>query len=368
MANTESKPMHDDFPRWHKAIGLGDDPARLQARWAGVSALADAADSKDIEALIRLAFKSRQPAPASELEKIRQAFKTTDAAFEMQGNDREMQILAGAALEARMSRGDTVGAEAALGIATAALGGARKPDLPIDLRVLGEAAIDRIADANRARPKLAVYMSTDAPKFDFEKAAAKVREQQNWEGVIAAFGLAAEGARNGFIGIARQQANAVRAIDSFIKVQDEELQMLWWLTGQRSEELDCAFDAVPANAQALVFAKELADHTEFLPGPASIKGLLSRAGLKNRKKVGIPAAINAADPEWLRGFVSDEEPSPVTTPIHYAVKRKLETGENEAWVAGWAAAAEVPPTMTLSPLTIGVLFYRERLLLLFGTE
>ena len=70
--------------------------------------------------------------------------------------------------------------------------------------------------------------------------------------------------------------------------------MLWWLTGRRSFDLDCSFDTVPVEARPLVFAKELSDSTEFLPGPASVKGLLSHAGLKDRKKVALSHVINAA--------------------------------------------------------------------------
>ncbi len=94
MANAELLPMHPDFARWHACIGLGDDEARRESRWAGVSAVAQAADSKDIEALIRLAFKSRQSAASTQAQKIRQSFKTADSAFEMHGNDRELQVLA----------------------------------------------------------------------------------------------------------------------------------------------------------------------------------------------------------------------------------------------------------------------------------
>ncbi len=368
MASNQTPAMHPNFPSWHDAIGLGDEQARRETRWAGVSAMADDADSKVIEALIRLAFKSQQPAAASQVQKIREAFKKTDAAFDMQGNDRELQVLAAASLAVLMDQGGTSGAEAALGVSTAALDKARKPDLPMDLSILAEDAIDQIAETNRKRPSLEIHTSKAVPKVDFEKAATKVREQPDWEGVAEGFNLAAEAVRNAFVVMARRQGDTVHAMDSFVRVQDEELQMLWWLIGQRSEDLNCAFDAVSAGAQALVFAKELADHTEFLPGPASVKGLLSRAGLKGRKKIVISNAIIAADPAWLQTFMPENEPSPVSTPIHFGIKRQLETGPGEAWIAGWAAAIGVTAELAVSPLGLGVLFYRERLLLRFGDE
>jgi hypothetical protein len=59
------------------------------------------------------------------------------------------------------------------------------------------------------------------------------------------------------------------------------------------------------------------------------------------------------------------EPSPVSTPIHYGIQRQTEIGDGDAWIAGWAAAVGVPATIAVAPLTLGLLFYRERLLLLF---
>lgn len=366
MPETEKSPMHPDFPRWYGAVALGDEETRRASRWMGVTAVVGSADSDDIEALLRLAFKSRQSAAAARVQKVREAFRTADATFEMQGNDRELQILAGAALAALMHKGGSSGAEAALAVTTASLMGARKPDLPMDLAILAEGAIDLIAETQRKRPDLAKHTATDAPKFDFEKSAAKVRAEWNQEGVAQSFTLAAESARAAVAVMARRQANAVSALDTFLRVQDEELQMLWWLIGQRSVDLDCSFEEVPAAAQALVYAKELSDRTQFLPGPASMKGLLSRAGLKERRKVSVADAINAADPAWLSSCMPVGEPSPVSIPLHYAIKRQLETGAGEAWIAGWAAAAGVPGNLALPSLALGNLFYRERLLVLFG--
>jgi hypothetical protein len=368
MASSEPLPMHPDFARWYAAVGLGDDQARRELRWTGVDAAAQAADSKDVEALIRLAFKSRQPAMAAQVQEIRQAFHTADTTFEMQGNDRELQILAAATLAALMNTGASTGAEAAVAITTTSFAGARKPDLPMDLTVLAGDAIDHIAETNSKRPRLSEYASGAAPKFDFEKAAAKAKAEPNAEGFAQAFTLAAEATSTAIGQLARRQANAVQAMDKFLRAQDEELQMLWWLTGQRSFDLDCAFETVSADVQPLVFGKELADHTEFLPGPAAIKALLSRAGLKDRKKIAVATFINAGNPEWLRTFIPEGEPSMVSTPIHFGIKRQLETGAGDSWIAGWAAAIGVAPDFALSPLMLGLLFYRERLLLLFGDE
>ena len=142
--------------------------------------------------------------------------------------------------------------------------------------------------------------------------------------------------------------------------------MLWWLTGQRSKDHNCAFSDVPAEAQPLVFGAELANATQILPGPPSVPAMLSRAGVKDKKKIAVSAAINAADQTWLRRILGDRSPSPVTMPLHFAISRQLETGPGDTWVAGWVSATSVSDSLDLPGLTLGTLFYRERLLILFG--
>jgi len=362
MPNVEPLPMIPDFPRWIASTELGGNSARRDARWAGASVIARSASREITEALLRLALKSRQEPSTAALQKIREAFYAADNTFEMQGNAKELQVLAGATLAAILTLSDDGAADAAVAVSAAMAGGNRKPAIPMDLNILAEAAIDRIAEANRQRPSLSPFVTTDAPKFDFQQATAKAKEG-SWEHVGTAFELAAGATRMAIATIVKRQADAVNAIDKLLRVQDEELQMLWWLVGERSLDTGRRFDAVGAFCQPLMFAKELADLTEYLPGPRSITALLSRAGLRDRKKITLAEVVNAADAAWLKTFMSDNELSPVTTPIHNGIRRQLETGAGTAWVAGWAAAVGLPADFALAPLAIGVLFYRERLLL-----
>lgn len=353
-------PMHKDFARWYAAVSVDDNQARRDARWAAVATIIASADRKVVETLLRLAHRSRQPPPSAAVQALRQAFKANDETFEMNGNDRELQVLAAAGVAALMDTDRSAGAWAALAATTTGLHGARKPDLPMDLAALGEAAIVRRGEANRKRP--VVGGQGNVPTFDSGQAARKMKEVQNFESAIQAFTLIGDAIGAALKVLAEDQANMVRSFNRFFQVQDEELQMLWWLVGQRSFDYDCAFEDVPGEVQPLVFASELADQTKFLPGPPSVAGMLSRAGLKERKMVSITRAINAAKPEWLKDVLGEHEVSPVTTPLHEAIKRQLETGAGDAWVAGWAAATGVNNDHGLSSLALGNLFYRERLI------
>ena len=298
MADVDTPPMHEDFARWYGAVSLGGDQPRPQARWEGVSNIVRDADRNTVEGLLRLAHRSPQAPAAAVVKTVRQAFKATDEAFEMSGNDRELQILAGVCLTVLMETNKDVGAVAALSVTTAGLGGARRPDLPMDLPALGETAINRCGEINRRRPSITADLSGEPPQVDFEEAATALIEEESSESFAAVFKLVADTTFSAIQQFAKTQASAV---DRFLRIQDEELQMLWWLIGQRSSEYDCAFDAIPTDARPLVLASELAHNTQFLPGPPSVMGILSRAGLKEHQDVQIAAAAGEAFRQMWEG-------------------------------------------------------------------
>ncbi|MBA4316212.1 MAG: GTPase-associated system all-helical protein GASH [Limnobacter sp.] len=366
MNDEAENPMHPDFARWYHAVEIDYDQERRQARWDAVCELRDKADFALVEALIRLAFKTRQLPTSGSLQLMRDVITEQDETFPAQGNDREMQILAGASLAVIMEDEGDVACCAALAVTTTCIAGGRRADLPMDLNGLAENALIRLANGNRNRPDIATYAEGKMSKVDFAKVVTKVREQPNAEGFAQAFTLLEESMRSVLGFSAKRQAEAVNAIHEFIQIQDEELQMLWWLIGQRSWDYDCVFEAVPSDAQPLVLGSELADATKVLPGPPSVKALLSRAGIKEKKKITIPVAINSAKQEWLREKIGENNPSPVTTPLHDACRRQLETGNGDAWIAGWVATTGISESLTVPLLTLGTLFYRERLLITFN--
>ncbi len=54
MDDGDEPPMHEDFARWYSVVSLGDDHARRQARWKGVSSVVNTAVRNTIETLLRL--------------------------------------------------------------------------------------------------------------------------------------------------------------------------------------------------------------------------------------------------------------------------------------------------------------------------
>lgn len=366
MPNDETTTMHPEFPRWYREVGVDENRDRLQRRWTGVSTFVSGMTDADIENALRVIFRAPSKPTADGLARIRQIFKQADDLFDMHGNDREMEVLCGASVAVLIERDEDLAAVGALAVTTAGLNGTRAAELPMDLPALAESAIGRIAEHNRKRPDLHRGLS-DLPKVAFTAAKEKV-QQFDPNGVSAGFDAAAAAVAVGFENIRKWVASVADRTSRYIAIQDEELEMLWWAFGERSEDLNQPFKDVPAKAQPLVFAKELADATEFRPGPISTKGLLSRAGLRENKKVTIPEAVNASETSWLKSLAQADKVSPLSLPIHFAIGRKVETNDDASWVAGWANTCGIDEKSAFPALTLGNLFYRERLLLLFAKE
>lgn len=360
-STTEVKPSPWFFT-WMNEFRLGDGNASILQRWKGLVSFADNADHDDIEALVRLALASRQSAQLDRLNAFQEAFRTDDPAFSVASNSRELQVLAACCLiHITQTTASDMAVVAALAVATACVDGQRKVTLPGDIRQLANDALRAVSIGTARRPGLPPQTGQQY-KAIFETAVQKLRNQQDWNGTIDALTQAGSMTTATINQIQTRTLAALRALETRLNQQDEELQMLWWLIGDRSEELDCAFEAVPADIRPLVLGNELAGHTLLPPGPPSVRALLSRAKLGGKGKVGLVAAIAGCSEDWLKNLVVSQHTSPVTQPIHFAILRQLETGPGTDWVAGWAAATDLPREIAFSPLTLAELFYRERLL------
>lgn len=363
MPEPTQSTMHTDFPRWYREVSVEENRDRLQRRWTGVSSILPTLDQAAVENLLRIVFHAKNgPAPEA-IGKIRHAFRVADDLFDMQGNDREVEVLSGSILAVLLEKNDDLSARAALAITTSALNGKRTLQVPQDLIALAENAIARIAEKNRERPNL-LSAKLDAPKIGFAKAKEKLTTIDS-AGIGATFDAAAEAINLSLTNMVKKFNGSIDATANFIAIQDEELNMLWWVLGERSDGVKKTFTAIPERQRPLILGAELAEATTYLPGPLSIGGLLTRAGLKSEQTLTIPDAVNACDKPWLEPLSNSKAVSTLSQPIHFAIQRKLETGDEASWISGWAGTCGLDATLTFSPLTLGTLFYRERLLSIF---
>lgn len=343
--------MKAEFLSWYESVVMAPDAGVAAARWAAVEAVAASATHDDLEALIRAAFRCKHNAANSRA--VRAKLASRDGAIE----DEEFRSLAAATLAVILRTGQKPAGRAAMMISTAHLNGLRPVKQTMD--IIGPALSTRLALARttRRRPKLEF---APMPELHVDTSASESDDQNKRMELLAAACTASIQI------VAQRQAEFEQRTLHYISIQDEELDMLWWLQGGRSDTLDLAFADIPPEQRPFVLARELAEVSYALPGAAAIKSLLARAGLSDDEHQEIAAAVQALPLDWLKVAIPEADAakvSPVTTPLHEAVKRRLEVGGEDTWIPNWAAVCDIDRGAKLSPLGLADLCYCEQLVI-----
>ncbi len=354
--------MHPEFPQWYSHVDMTNDSEIRKARWAAIDRYLDCDGEIDLDTLLKLAYDFRKKPTDNQIHDFRQCFREFDERFPTSGNERELKLLAVICLAQIVENNSyNQSAEAALSIITADFNGAREIPFPINL--VGIARQSMQLHGRNIRQRSNCFDSS--PNIGSISLKGIIdRDAHDYTEVADAFPKLESIINTTLVPQIREtiQAN-IEGAKKLIEIQDEELQMLWWFVGQYSHSIDCTFDKLEADIKPLILAAELSETTTLIPEPMSIKPLLSRAGLaKQKKKIKLTSAINSAPEEWLKSQTEGKKICPLTTPIHFAIERQLETGSGESWIAGWSASTNINENISLTPLDLSLLYYRESLL------
>ncbi len=354
--------MTPEFARWYAQAFMEEGPRR-QTRWQGVVNMAAKATHIDTEVLVRLAFQTKAPAAGRKSENLADAYQTVvstlsggDASFDPAQSARELQILAAAALEGAFPRLP----DAALAVTTTSFVGARKADLPMDLVGLAENALTTLSRRGHERVGADKLKIPDFKiVFDVPQEASEAIEGEQLRAQLDRLHNAAAGAIKRVV----DEQNRINAtLHRRMMLDEEELQMLWWLIGGHSRLQDQPFQEIDPTFRPLALAYELATMTAVSPGPASIRAMLSRSAIGSDDFT-VRSAVNAASADWVKSEGSSERISPATTPIHFALEQRSELASINAWQAGWEGLTGLSSDMSVPAVKLAELYYREYLYL-----
>jgi len=358
--------MPSSFSLRMQSTSFNSTDPRLRDLWDAAINVQGLMSKPLIEAMVRCAFGSKQRPEAAELSVVVDAMKEADDTFDAETMRRELEVLCASILAEVLLESGENASFAALAICGAGIADLRSAEVPFELHTLAETTLARLSVERRPDTRNALGLKLPAPP-SLKAVTAKLNEGVNGANISAAFKLFSDELLHFHSDLEQRWNTDAEAIRASVLSLEEEIQMLWWLLGERCWVLDTPFANVPSNASPLALAYDLFEMTQSLPGPQSVKALLSRA-MKGPEATSIVSAANALNPDFARRIVQGNRPSPVTTPIHFAIERRLETGDHEAWVAGWSAASEIDVKRNLSAVDLGAGFYKERLYLCFETQ
>lgn len=319
--------MHPDFAEWYRAVSLEPQGDELANRWRGIEALASKLDADDIVELARLAIRRPSMKPES-MERIQGAFVKTDPAFKRHGNAAELSILAGATLVQAMSKGDgsRAGMASALALECAYCAGFQGGEFPKDFVAQARQYLvtaSRNLRANERWPagsKLSLKVDVSSAQSNPTVMASEL-----------------EKVAKAILELHKENSEWAAAVQRRIQLQQEEIDVAWWVFGGRSSDVGAPVAKIPPAAAPLALGRELGEMITILPGPLSGEALLERMleylGAERPKKVTLEEAIFATNPEWRSTWVAraGADSTGDVLPILAAVRHAAEGARASEW-------------------------------------
>lgn len=355
MTSEDEITFRDDFAKWYKTLEIEEDLEKVESRWKGVLTAKTSIVVEDLDALLRIVLRGNQANVAATKQKLIDAFRSVDEYFPLSDNTREIEILTGAIISLILAENTYLSSKLTLAVLSAFLYGNRKPEIPIDITARAANTLRKLSSLDRTRPTFDKLKLSNR-KVDLSKATAEVAKG------VDGFPQAAMQITAVVNAVVKDINSAIEGLRNFIEIQDEELEILWWLTARQSTTLAKPFDEMNADEKVIFLPIEVAKMVQEIPGPESAGSLLRRAGIDD-SKVKVVDVINSANLEDLQKREISGNLSAVMTPLTFGIARRLETGDKASWIAGWAAATSLNESVELSRSEIALQFYREYLVI-----
>ena len=327
--------MHKNFAEWYRQVSIPCTDDSLNKRWAGVQGWVTTIRDDD-NALFETVRIFRGLPGKTSREAFLEAFREPDATFAQRDNAHEQQVLAGAALVhcvGTRNEDDPEGSVRTALLAATALeaSGLRVVDMNKTLdEQAGQvrAALHSIAQQQRLRRPFETVLLSSEEEDAFKKIIATNVGDHNQ--LRASF----ERAFQTLLIAVNRSENALDAAAHGLRCADEETNILWWIAGGSSRDLDKPWSALK-DAAPLVAAWELAALTEVALGPQDAAALLERVlpeskGSKGKEQP-LHVYVNAVPEEWAKARIAKVEAQVLDlVPLSLALSKRVE-GNSTTW-------------------------------------
>ena len=157
-------------------------------------------------------------------------------------------------------------------------------------------------------------------------------------------------------------------LNSALALQRKENDILWWLVGGYSNDLERPFDGMSGAVAATIAGKELADHVIHLPGPLSVGNILHRV-IKRTKPNDVAVSLESLLPElpmhWRQELVAESSDRVLRyCPLIAAIGHCVAMEDNSSWLTPFSKQFPHSTKLEIVPAVLAYQMYRERMLLL----
>lgn len=362
--------MHKNFGEWYRLVSIEPTDEILKKRWAGVEEWVSSIRNDD-DALLETVRIFRGLPEKTSREEFLAAFREHDAAFAQRNNELEQRVLAGAALvqcvlverDKEDDEEDEVDGVRAAVLAGAAVEASRLRASDDTLEELtGEvlAGLHEIARHQRSRSGFStVLLGTEE-----EEALTKTLEQVANAPDHAQFRRDVGAVFRTILEAVRRSESALDGAAHDLRCADEETNILWWLAGGSSRDLNKPWSALK-EAVPLVAGWELADLTDIALGPQDAAALLERVipeAKGKSKEQPLHVYVNSVPEEWAKARATKlTERAIDLASLSLALSHRIKSNTS-AWQPFFESNSGLKASTTLAPERVARLTYAEAVL------
>lgn len=352
--------MHDLFANWLRPTDLGINRDTLKLRWASIAQLRDESlEDENLAELIRASLSGTllDDGPS---HWFRQSLKHHDNFFPMKAGENKAEIanLSAACLAACLEDPEKLDRSRSLANMLLAASFSNTRDFSSGVDLISVAKDIAMSYGVKSRKRISPQLPTLKFKLNSKTQEAIDAVANNQPDTYIA-------ALNGVIGELNSQLSAanksLRNYSTKISVQtrmrDEELEILWWLFGDKSHLLNTVISDIDPSALPLVLGVELAQRTNLCAELPALSGLLAKAGLTTEEKISFKSLINAAN-NLSAALLEEDEYCPYITPTLYALSI---TRDNSSWQKTWETNTKLKTKTIKTGLEWATQIYRETL-------
>ncbi len=355
--------MHPDFADWYRVVDPSADTELLGRRWHGIEIFCKTPSTDAILNLVRVHYSiGNSPQFA---EAFRDVFKSIDETFPNRDNEELLAVLAGSCLAKLIEDGGAIADGTALAVVTARFVDRRQGAIADLLEHAGSYLHDRsLMRFEVSKPSVIKDVGVNS-----DNLKAKLEEYCKADANVTKLAPLLHALLTKLASVSSRLANSAKALNERQQLQQEELDILWWLFGEFSRDLNLPFAEVGMPAVSLVAPKELVDLLSGVPGPYSANAFIDKAlSLAENElptSISLYDAINSCDRHWRNRWVSTlgENKVEEICPVILAVRKSLETAKKTEWVSAFETFTGLKARQRLKPTDLSMQVYHEALLL-----
>jgi hypothetical protein len=359
--------------KWYRIIDIEPNEEKLGKRLNAINEiLKKDIDSEYIINLVRL-YKFGNNNIDDFIDHFRESMCSTDPIFPTDGNDLELQTLAGATLVAILEDDDDYDEKE---FCSYVLECSKFIEQQNSIPEMSQLSIHylQLNSEEKRKPTLLAKKSDISKTFrdNKKKQTELVKDGITEANISTVLGSVSNLASNSFSEISSIIKAFNLSVEHFNlsqKVSQEETNILWWLFGEYSRDLDKRMIDLGILTMSIVGAKELADLTEIIPGPISSKAFLDKmlhlsSSEKIPEEITLSEAVNTLPLKWKEKWMKEIDITPFEdfVPVLNAIQKSVELGE-ENWEGVYTNKTGINSKETIYPIDLAYQVYQECLLI-----